>query len=91
MYQASKYLDLVTDCDTGAANYQNYRPFEKPSCNDKNVAKELHNMSKNLAVKMKDHTSSGRDAMPVIAFLQEYKSACDSCENYNGVDTWLFL
>lgn len=47
-------------------------------------------MAKKIAVQMKDHTISGKDPMPVITFLQEFKSVCDVCGIPGGAAMWLF-
>lgn len=56
-----------------AIYYRTYRPTKQSALYNVDVAHELHYMAKKTALQTKESTFSGKDPMPVIAFLLTLK------------------
>lgn len=80
----------VKDCSATAVSYLNYGLLNKSSGYDDDASHDLHRMVNRLAVQMKDGAFSGKDSTLVVAFLQEFKSACDAGRLYGSAALCLF-
>lgn len=85
-----KVIEPVNDLFSNALDYHTYRMIKKSAKYNDDVANELHKMTKETAVKMKDRIFSGKNARSDITFLQDVKSACEACNIYEGTAMWLF-
>lgn len=84
-----KVIEPVNDHFEAEIDYQNYRLLKKTFRYDDNVAHELYKMAKKIAVYLKDRTFSGKELISVIAFLLEFKLACDACKMHESKAMWL--
>lgn len=46
-------------------------------------------MTKKTVIQMKDRALTIKDPMSIIAFLQDLKKACNSCNIHEGAALWL--
>lgn len=67
-----------------AVDYRNYRLIKKSTRYEDDVANKLNKMTKKTAVQMKDRTVSAKDPVSIIAFLQNFKAACNACNIHEG-------
>lgn len=71
---------------SNAVKYCRYRLSKTSARYDDDVANELNKRTKKTTVQIKDRTFSGRDPVSIIAFLQNFKTACDACNIHEGTD-----
>lgn len=71
-------IEPFNDHIADTVDYRNFRLLKKSSFYDDDAAKELHEMAKKIAVKVRDRTISGKDPMSIFAFLQKFKSVCEA-------------
>lgn len=53
------------------------------------MASDLNRITNNTAVQMKDRNFSGKDSVSIIAFLPDFKAACDACNFHESTAVWL--
>lgn len=80
----------ISDRFSAALDYQIYGLLKKLSGYDEDVIQQLEKLAKKIAVQMKDRIFSGKYLMSVVAFLQEFESACDARGIHEGDTVWLF-
>lgn len=85
-----KLIEPVNDRLATAVDYRNYCLLKNFSRYDDDVAHDLNKITNMIAVLMKDRICSEKDSISVIAFRQEFKSACAACKLHEGEALWLF-
>lgn len=85
-----KVIEPVNDMFSAILGYRTYHLIKKSARYDADGANELHWMAKKTAIQMKDRMFSGKNSRSVIAFIQDFKYACDACKMYEGATVWLF-
>lgn len=83
-------VEPVNHSFVAAVNYRNYSLLKKSSYYGDAFAHDLHKMVKRIEIRMKDPSFPGEDPTPGIIFLQEIKSACDACRNFESAAMSLF-
>lgn len=84
-----KVISPVTDMFFTTLDYCTYLLTTKSARYDADVTNELHLLTKKTAVQMKGRTLSGTASISIIAFLQDFKSACDTCNRHEVAAMWL--
>lgn len=71
-------------------DYQNYRLVKQMSHYDDDVTQKQINTAKKIAKKMKNCAFSVKDPKSVVAFFENFESACNACGIHEGPAMWLF-
>ena len=73
-----------------ALDYRTYRLSDRSQHYDRVVAKKVAKMAKMMEVQLRSHFFDATDPISILAFLPQFKTACDTNGVHEGAETWLF-
>lgn len=64
-----------------AVHYYSYQLIKKSARYDDDLASDLNKVAKTIAEKIKNRAFNNRNLASIITFLQDFKLACNACNN----------
>lgn len=86
-----KCIEAVNNLFRKAVECRTHRLIKGSARSDHSVAHEPHHVANMTAVQMKEKMFSGKNRIPIFAFSQDFKSACDACGVHKRAALWLYM